>query len=62
MKEIGMDGHPIHQVKVGESTFGSGKALDTASIRAVIDKSNGSFDAAAQALTMYEQAAKPTGT
>lgn len=59
MKELGMEGTPIHKVNVGESTFGSGKALDTAAIAAVLKQSKGSLDGAAQALGMYE---KPTGT
>lgn len=62
MKELGLDGHPIHKVTVGESPFGSGKALDTSAVKAVINKSNGSLDSAAQALTLYEQAVTPTGT
>lgn len=62
MKEVGMDGIPVHQVKVGEVAFGSGKALDTATIAAVVKQNKGSLDGAAQALTMYEQASKPTGT
>lgn len=62
MKEIGLDGTPIHKVNLGEGQFGSGKALDTGAVKAVLQKQNGSLDAAAQALTLYEQAQRPTGT
>lgn len=60
MKELGVnfEGQPVHTVPTGESKFGSGKALDTASVKAVLDKRNGSLEAAAQALTLYENAAK----
>lgn len=62
MKEIGLDGTPIHKVNLGESQFGSGKVLDTSTVKAVLNNQHGSLDAAAQALTLYEQAARPTGT
>lgn len=62
MKEVGLDGHPVHQVQIGESNFGSGKVLDVSSVKAVMAQSKGSLDGAAQALTLYENAAKPTGT
>lgn len=58
MKELGLDGTPVHKVTVGDSTFGSGKALDTSAVKAVLDKQSGSLDAAARALTMYEQQSK----
>lgn len=59
MKELGIDfqGQPVHKVPVGESILGSGKVLvDTALVKSVLDTNHGSIDAAAQALTMYEQA------
>jgi hypothetical protein len=59
IKELEMEGTPVHTVNVGQSTFGSGKALDTAAVVSVIKQSKGSLDGAAHALGMYE---KPTGT
>lgn len=60
MQKLGVnwEGVPVHKVNVGDGNFGSGKALDHSAVKAVIEKSQGSADAAAIALTMYEQAAK----
>lgn len=62
LKEIGQDGTPVHKVNLGESQFGSGKALDVGVIKNTLKTNNGSLDAAAVALTMYEKAAQSTGT
>jgi hypothetical protein len=58
MKEVGVDfqGQPVHPVKTGDGVFGAGKALDEAAIAATLKDKHGDKDAAARALTLYEQA------
>lgn len=61
MKEVGMEfpsGQPLHKVPLGDGNFGSGKALDEGAVIAVLKGASGSQEAAARALTMYENAGK----
>lgn len=60
MKKLGVDAVQLHPVKTGEAQVGSNiGAVDTNQIRGIMKDSGGNnLDAVAQALTMYENAAK----
>jgi hypothetical protein len=59
MKKLGADGVSLHKVPEGEGSVGSAVGpVDTNQVRGIMSKSNGSLDAAAQALTMYDSAKK----
>ncbi len=59
MKKLGADGVNLHKIPEGEGSVGSTiGVVDTNQVRGIMSKSNGSLDAAAQALTMYDSAKK----
>lgn len=59
MKKLGVDGVKLHQVPQGDGGVGSNAGIvDANQVRGIMEKSGGSIDAAAQALTMYDAAKK----